>query len=60
MADYHTPTVIQQTIPKGDITPLERLLLGHIFDVEEHDDTLYYYAETGPCITMRRLGPAIA
>ena len=49
MADYHTPTVIQQTIPKGDITPLERLLLGHIFDVEQNDDTLYYYAEAGPC-----------
>ena len=49
MADYHAPTVIQQTIPKGDVTPLERLLLGHIFDAEEHGDTLYYYAETGPC-----------
>ena len=29
MADYHAPTVIQQTIPKGDITPLEPL---HVTD----------------------------
>lgn len=30
MADYYTPTVIQQTIPEADMTPLERLLLSHI------------------------------
>ncbi len=24
MADYYTPTVIQQTIPEADMTPLER------------------------------------
>ena len=32
MADYHTPTVVQQTIPNDDMTPLERLLLTNIFD----------------------------
>ena len=54
MADYHSPTVVQQTIPNGDMTPLERLLLGRIFDAEEHGDALYYYAETGPsdCLTL--------
>jgi hypothetical protein len=31
MADYFSPTVIQPTIPVGDITQLERLLLSHIF-----------------------------
>lgn len=54
MAGYHSPTVIQQTIPSGDMTPLERLLLSHIFDAEEHDDGLYFHAETGPsdCLTL--------
>jgi hypothetical protein len=32
MADYFTPTVIQQTVPTADMTPLERLILGHVFD----------------------------
>jgi hypothetical protein len=54
MADYHSPTVVQQTIPIGDMTPLERLLLSHIFDAEEHDDGLYFHAETRPsdCLTL--------
>jgi hypothetical protein len=54
MADYHTPTVVQQTIPSGDMTPLERLLLSHIFDAEEHDDGVYFHAEIGPrdCLTL--------
>src|SRR5450432_616648 len=54
MADYHAPTVVQQTIPSGDMTPLERLLLSHIFDAEEHDDGLYFHAEIGPsdCLTL--------
>jgi len=34
MADYFSPTVIQPTIPVTDITPLERLLLSHIFNAE--------------------------
>ena len=34
MADYYTPTVIQQTIPDTDMTPLERLLLSNIFEAE--------------------------
>ena len=49
MTDYFTPTVIQPAIPAGDITPLERLLLSHIFNAErDGDDSLYFYADEGP------------
>lgn len=48
MADYHTPTVIQQTIPDTDMTPLERLLLSHIFESERDGEGLYFYSESGP------------
>ena len=48
MADYFFPTVVQQTIPAADMTPLERLLLTNIFDADAYDDGLYFYAEEGP------------
>jgi len=48
MADYYTPTVIQQTIPDADMTPLERLLLSHIFDTERDGDGWYFFSEQGP------------
>ena len=48
MADYLTPTVIQQTIPLADITPLERLLLSHIFNAELDGEGLYFSADEGP------------
>jgi len=48
MADYFTPTVIQPAIPAGDITPLERLLLSHIFYAEPNGDGLYFCADEGP------------
>lgn len=48
MADYHSPTVVQPTIPKSDMTPLERLLLSHILDCESDGDGFYFYSETGP------------
>jgi hypothetical protein len=48
MADYFSPTVIQPSIPVADITPLERLLLDHIFSVEPDGDALSLYAEEGP------------
>lgn len=48
MADYYTPTVIQQTIPDTDMTPLERLLLSHIFSTERDGDGWYFYSEQGP------------
>ena len=48
MADYFTPTVIQPPILATDITPLERLLLSHIFITQPVDETLYFYAEESP------------
>lgn len=48
MADYHSPTVVQPTIPNTDMTPLERLLLGLIFEAEEDGDGLYFCTSIGP------------
>jgi hypothetical protein len=48
MADYFSPTVIQPAIPVADITPLERLLLSHIFCAEPEGEGLYFYADEGP------------
>lgn len=48
MADYYTPTVLQQSIPDADMTPLERLLLTHIFDAERDGDGWYFFSEQGP------------
>jgi hypothetical protein len=48
MADYYSPTVIQQTIAEADITPLERLLLSHIFESERDGEGWYFFSESGP------------
>ena len=48
MADYFSPTVIQPAIPAADITPLERLLLSHIFNAEPDGEGLYFCADEGP------------
>lgn len=48
MADYYTPTVIQQTIAEADMTPLERLLLSHIFESECDGEGRYFFAYSGP------------
>jgi hypothetical protein len=48
MADYFFPTVIQQTIPNADMTPLERLVLPHILDAEPDGDGLYFFSDIGP------------
>jgi hypothetical protein len=48
MPDYYTPTVIQPAIPVADITPLERLLLSHVFNAERDGDRFYFYADEGP------------
>ncbi len=47
MADYYTPTVIQQTIPDAEMTPLEFLLLSHIFDAERDGDGWYFFSDQG-------------
>jgi hypothetical protein len=48
MADYFSPTVIQQPIPVADMTPLERLVLSLIFDVEPDGEALHFHASLGP------------
>lgn len=48
MADYHSPTVVQPNIPAADITPLERLILGLVFDAESEDDGVYFHSWCGP------------
>ena len=48
MADYFTPTVVQPAIPNADMTPLERLLLSHIFSAAPDGEGLYFFAEDAP------------
>lgn len=48
MADYHSPTIVQPSIPNVDMTQLERLVLTHIFDFEPDGDALYLFTELGP------------
>ena len=47
MADYHTPTVIQPSIPLSAMTLLEIALLTRVFDSEPDGDGLYFYADEG-------------
>lgn len=64
MADYFSPTVVQPTIPNADMTALERLVLGCIFDSEADGDGLYFFAEIAPSesfeLAAERLRPAFA
>jgi len=48
MADYFSPTVIQQSIPIADMTPLEILVLSLIFGAEPDGEALYFHASLGP------------
>jgi hypothetical protein len=48
MADYYSSTVVQQIIPDAAMTPLERLLLTHIFQFDRCENGLYFFAEDGP------------
>jgi hypothetical protein len=52
MADYFSPTVIQQPIPVADMTALERLVLGRMFDAEPDGDTVYFSTSLGPNTTL--------
>jgi hypothetical protein len=64
MADYYTPTVIQQTIAETDMTPFERLLLSHIFESERDGEGWYFFAESQPAdmiiVTRATLEAALA
>ena len=48
MANYHSPTVVQPNIPAADVTPLERLILGLVFDVENEEGGVTYHSWCGP------------
>jgi hypothetical protein len=48
MANYYSPTVVQQTIPNTDMTPLEQLLLCHVFEANPDGDGLYFHSWEGP------------
>lgn len=48
MADYYDQTVIQQTLPDADMTPIERLLLTRIFDGVMDGDGWYFHAPESP------------
>ena len=48
MAQYFSPTVIPQPIPIIDMTPLESLMLGQIFDADPIGAALYFHASEGP------------
>lgn len=54
MPSYYVPTVVQTTIPDADMTPLERLVLSHVFSAEPDRDGLYFFAEESPseCIEV--------
>lgn len=49
MANYHSPTVIQQPIPVTDVTILERLILGQIFDMIDNGETISLTSWEGAC-----------
>jgi hypothetical protein len=48
MANYHSPTVVQQDIPLSDMTELERLILCEIFETATVGDSLYFTIYDGP------------
>lgn len=48
MADYFSPTVVQQPIAITDMTPLERLVLSLVFDAEPDGDALGFHSDIGP------------
>jgi hypothetical protein len=48
MADYYTPTVIQETILNSDMTALEQLLLSHVFEGTPDGDGVYFSSSEGP------------
>lgn len=48
MADYHSQTVVQPSIPNACMTALERWLLEQMFEFEPDDnDTTYFFAAEG-------------
>jgi len=52
MADYYQQTVVHQIIADADMTPLERRLLGKIFQSERVNDGWYFFAEDYPAVAI--------
>jgi len=52
MADYYTQTVVQQTIPLDDITPLEMFLLENIFENTTNGEGINFYSSEGTNDTL--------
>jgi hypothetical protein len=52
MSEYYQQTVIQQSIPHADMTPLERLLLCGIFEYEHDGDGFYFFAGESPSLVI--------
>lgn len=48
MADYRTKTVVTPELPATAMTPLERLLLSHVFDEEEWSDGVFFSTWNSP------------
>lgn len=64
MANYYSPTVVQQVIAKRDMTELEVLILSQVFDAELDGETVYFCTSESPSDTIwiaaDRLRAAIA
>lgn len=62
MLDKSAPTIISPAIPRGDVTPLENLLLSLIFEAREEGDTLRFFTRHGPShiVTLSRADLAAA
>ena len=52
MANYYSPTVVQQVIPKRDMTELEVLILSQVFDADLEGETVYLCTSESPCDTI--------
>jgi hypothetical protein len=52
MANYHSPTVVQQVIAKSDMTALEILILSQVFDADIEGDAVYLCTSESPCDTI--------
>lgn len=52
MADYASPAVVQTSIPKADMTPLERYLLALIFDEDDEGETVFLSSSGSPNDTL--------
>ncbi|WP_454858745.1 hypothetical protein [Rhizobium binxianense] len=53
MNDLETTVVITPAIPIGDMTPLERLVLSHVFDAGPTDEGLLLYSDRGAVSRLR-------